>query len=341
MKKSTLIVAFYLVPFFSMYAQLADTARIIVQDGYIEKMDDNIGINVLLNNRYETFFVDAEGADFSIYPNISTNLSVGFDYRFLSASIQFTPDFFPGNGDDDLRGKTKALSMGFSTLFRHWAVTARYAQVKGYYLQNTPDLDPTWQPGDPYVQAPDLRYRGGFVTVGYNFNPKVSLRAVTTFTERQLKSGGSFVLGSSIRYYYIDNKPTSTTQRSSNWDVSVGPGYFYNFIVQEKFFAAIGGAGGAGFVHTTLHTPQNGQEYTTYQFNPALRWEGRAAIGYNGRDFFAGLYANLSGLYFNQQGTTAMNRDLQAYYQFIVGIRLASPKWVKKQMKKLDEKIKL
>jgi hypothetical protein len=328
------------------FAQLADSTRIIVQDGWIEKMDDNIILKVGLNNNYETFVQKTSGFDYSLYPNITTNVSIGLDYRFISASFEFAPKFFPGNGDDDIYGKTDAFSFGLSTIFRHWAVAAKYTHVTGYYLQNTPDFDPLWQKGDPYFMLPETEYKAFTATVGYSFNSKLSMRSLTTFTERQLKSTGSFIPTLNLRYFLTDrnDKPigTSTNQKTGNFDLTAGPSYFYNYVLHEKFFASAGAHIGAGIVHTKLTTETADGNYYSYQNEFALRWDAKAGLGYNGRDFFTGFYVNISDLYYNQDGnTSAPIQDLQAYYQFVIGVRLASPKWLKNQMKKLDEKVKL
>ena len=330
------------------YGQLADSTRIIVQDGYIEKMDNNIAIKVGLNNVYETFSQEDIGAQYKVelYPNITTNLSFALDYRFISASLQFAPAFFPGNGDDDIHGTTKSFSLGLSTIFSHWAISARYAKVKGYYLRNTPSLFPEWQEGDPYFTLPNHETQVVTANIGYSFNHKLSMRSLTTFTERQLKSAGSFIPAVNFEYFRMDpnQKPNGTTissnQSSDNYETVIGPAYFYNYVLKEKFFVSLGLHLGLGWVHTKFITEFVDNTYVNKTNDFAYRWDGKAAIGYNGRDFFTGFYVNVGNTHY-EPNQNQIIQDLQAYYQFVIGVRLESPKWVKRQMKKLDEVVKL
>lgn len=328
--------------------QLADSTRIIVQDGFIEKMDNNIIFKVGLNNKYETFSQRVgDNYEVKLYPNIATNFTVGIDYRFISAGFQITPNFFPGNGDDETYGSTKSLSFGMSTIFNHWAAGFDISNVKGYYLYNTPSLFSDWQVGDPYRTFPKYETFTYSINLGYSFNPRISLRSITTFTERQLKSAGSFMPNIRFKGIKMDTHSEKET-RSSNlrnniYELTIGPSYFYIYVINQNFFAAIGANVGAGIAIWNSSTQQRGGitlESTQTTF--AYRWDGKAGLGYNGRSFFGGIYVSMGDLYFNQQGVNQnMQQDFQAYFQVLFGIRLESPKWLKKQMAKLDEIIEM
>ena len=335
-----------------MLGQMADTNRIIVADGYIERMDNNIAVKVTLNNNYQTFLQEI-GSDYrvNLYPNISTIMSVGIDYRFISASFSFTPKFFPGNNDDDIHGSTKSFSLAFATTFNKWGAGINYSKVKGYYLKNSIDFDPEWQEGDPYLFLPTDETHMINVDLGYNFNPKLSFRSLTSFTERQLKSLGSFIPAAKFEFFQLDPKlrpndvrPNGTivnsAQVSDNYEFVVGPGYYYNFVLKEKFYALVGGYLGAGIVHTYLRTYFVDEVIKTTNTEFALRWEAKVALGYNGRDFFTGVYLNVNDTEYKPEEFDVI-QEFHWYYQFVIGIRFGSPKWLKKQMKKLDEKVKL
>lgn len=310
-------------------------------------MDNNIAIKVGLNNRYETFSQKTTGLDFSLYPNITTKLGVALDYRFISASFELAPKFFPGNGDDETFGKTETFSLGFSTIFTHLAAAVRLTNVTGYYLQNTIDFNPTWVKGDPYLQLPEYETISFIANVGYSFNSKLSVRSLTTFTERQLKSAGSFIPAVNFEFFRMDphRKPGGkvfSNPRTENYELVLGPGYYYTYVYRENFFASIGGHFGVGLVHSKVSVQFVDSLNNTFQSNWAIRWDSKAAVGYNGRSFFTGLYVNMGDLYYQQNNDRgAIVQNLQAYYQFIVGVRLESPKWVKNQMKKLDDVVKL
>jgi hypothetical protein len=65
--------------------------------------------------------------------------------------------------------------------------------VKGFYLYNTGYYDKDWQQGiDPYTQFPELDVVALRGSTGYKFNENYSLKSLSSQTEIQLKSCGSF-----------------------------------------------------------------------------------------------------------------------------------------------------
>jgi len=103
--------------------------------------------------------------------------------KFISFGFQFAPDFIPGNGDEDLKGKTKSFGIGTSLIIKHWFSDLSYSNVKGFYLENSDDYI-LRQNCDPYIQFPDLNYKGFSAELGYYNNQKFSSRSLTSQTER-------------------------------------------------------------------------------------------------------------------------------------------------------------
>jgi len=337
--RSVLIGVYFLLMINPGKAQLADTARLIIEDGWIERMNNNLYAKLSFNNDYETFRVKTETNDIYLSPNVSTVARIDLNYRFLMVGIGFAPGFLPGNGDDDIKGKTKAINFGLGLIFRHWYNNIKYNRVNGYYLVNTSDyMD--WEKGDPYIQIPDLMYSGISYTTGWRLNSRASLKSLTLQTERQLKSAGSFMPVFNFRYYVIDDRTTPSsggaTQKSNNIEWSFGMGYFYTFVLNEKFYTSLGFTPNLGYIHTQLTTRFPSGDATTNQNNLAFRWEGKGGIGYNGRDFFAGFYAMVSGLTNQQENTTAVNHDTRMFYQLFFGLRIKSPKCLNNSFDKLE-----
>ncbi len=192
-------------------------------------MDNYVGLKLSMSNAIETFSVRTATNKIDLYPNTSSIGKISFNYRFLSFSIGFAPGFFPGNGDNQIKGKTKTTSYGTGLNFRHWFQDLSYTRIRGYYLNNTRDYNSEWVGGDPYVQFPDLVYKKFQGVTGYSFNSKFSVKSLTTQTERQLKSAGSFIPLVVYRYYIVDDRtlltPTSTSQRSNNFKFAISAGY--------------------------------------------------------------------------------------------------------------------
>lgn len=329
---------FSLICFIEVNSQTIDTTRVRIEDGWIEIMKNKIVIDISSNNSFERFEVKTSTEKFAIYPNTSTNCRLKFSYKFISFGFQFAPKFLPGNGDNSLRGRTRSFGLGTSLIFRHWFGDLLYSQVKGYYLFNTDDYIQRAK-GDPFIQFPDLHYNGLSFKLGYFNNKKFSFRSLTSQTERQLKSAGSFVPEINLRYFIIDDKSAAaSTQKSNNMESSIGPGYIYTFVVKERFYLSLGLVAGLGYLNTKVTTRQPTGNLITNQDNFIFRWDGKTGIGYNGRKFYSGLYATLSGTKYKQENTTVLNFETRVFYHLFFGIRFATFKYLDRQETKMENK---
>lgn len=311
---------------FVVNAQL-DTTRFTRENGWIEGMNNFVTIKLSLSADIETFSVDSNGEDFDLYPNTSTLAKLHFNYRFLSFNVGFAPSFLPGNGDENLKGKTESLGFAAGLNFPHWFHQLTFSRVKGFYLNNSADF-PVYVPGGPYLQVPDMRVVNFQSITGYSFNPRFSVRSLTTQTERQLRSTGSFIPVASYRYYITDNKTANATssQKSGNFEIGIGAGYHYTFVFNENYYASLGFTPGVGYIFSAVTTSFQGSgDIITRQTDPIVRYNGRAAMGYNGRAFFAGCIVDLEGSSFKQEGTTAINTNTRFYYQIFLGLRVNAP----------------
>ena len=333
-----LIIPLLLICSLDVNAQIKDTIDIKNEDGWIEKMSDKIAIDVSLNNSYKIFEVKTSTNKFILYPNTPNNLRLKFNYRFISFGFQFAPDFIPGNGDENIRGKTKSFELGTSLIFKHWYFDVSYSKIKGFYLENSNEHI-AWAEGDPYIQFPDLYYKGFSIGSGYINNSKFSFRSLTSQTERQLKSAGSFIPALNFRYYIIDNNSSETsTQKTNNIEASVGPGYAHTFVIKEKFYVSLGLLASVGYLNTKLTTRQPTGDIISNQDNFIFRWDGKTGIGYNGRTLYTGIYANISGTKYNQENTSVVNFETRIFYHLFLGIRIKSPSYIERKVTKLENK---
>jgi hypothetical protein len=124
------------------------------QPQWIEGMNNYINLRLSQFTDIEQFQVDQGNQRYVISPNVSSATRLGLSYRFLSFGYNFVAKFLPGNDDDDIRGSTKASGYDLGFNFPKWQQELTYSKIKGYYLENTSDFDPSWQEGDPYIKFP-------------------------------------------------------------------------------------------------------------------------------------------------------------------------------------------
>jgi hypothetical protein len=303
---------------------------VIIQDGYIEKMDNYLILRLSLINDNERFSIDAGPTSTNIYPNGISNLKFSFNYRFLSFGINFIPKFISSNDDDLIKGKTTGMGLNFGLNLTHWVQSISYTRTTGYYLENTSDFDQGWQEGDPYIQFPNLHYRSFQGVTGYNFNQEFSTKALLTGTERQLKSAGTFFPTLLYRYYIVDNRDEITqnnsTQKSNNFEIIVNAGYYYTHVLNGKFYISGGASAGYGLLSSKVFTKTIDDTITSKQNNGVFKWDAQGALGYNGERFFSGFFLTAENRRFKQQNTSVINADWRVYMQVHVGYRLFAPK---------------
>lgn len=308
----------------------------------IETMEQFMTFKATQSSDAEKLGVHTATTDISLSPNAATSTRLGFTYRFIDVGFSFVPRFLPGNQDDDKKGKSTSTGLSTSFVLRHWVQELSYKRTKGFYLENTAAFDPSWTPGKPYVQVPDLVYTQYRGATAYNFNPQFSVGAILFQSERQLESAGSFMPQFLYRYYITDDQsaitPNGYTQRSKNLELLLGAGYHYTLVVARQWYASLGLTPNIGYILSRIETRSRTEIVKGKQDNVMFRFDGRAGIGYNGHRFFAGGYLNWQHARFRQQHTTATTKDDYAIFHVSVGYRLTAPRWMKQSIDNLTRK---
>lgn len=315
------------------------------KDAWIESMDHYLAVKLSLNNNISGFHINNTSV-YDIKANDKNLFKISVNYRWLSFSFSTAPKFLPGNDDNKLKGETKQTAYQFGFNFDHWTQYLSYSRVKGYYLGNTGDFDPGWvQDVDPYIQFPELVYSSISGHTAYRFNKNFSFSALTSQTERQLKSAGTFMPILSYNFYTIDDKTpltgTNSSQKSKNVETLLSLGYFYSFVIHKNFYVSAGGVAGAGVVFSKLFTRLPQEEIITHSTSPVFRFEGNLSFGYNAKRFFTGVQLVDSRVSYTQEKTTNIVVNNRLIYQVFLGYRLGAPKKLKSIMDETEKKVPL
>lgn len=339
-KYSTGFFLFLLLLCIKGFTQQNDTTYVIVEDSYIEKMNEKINLKLAQTNSIETFSVKTNNSVY-LRPNTSTLAKMFLNYRALSLTLTYNPEFIPGNDDDLIRGKTTGAGFGLGFTFDQWFTEASYSKTKGYYLKNTADYIPGWTTGDEYTQFPKLISKIYEGMTGYSFNPNFSLAAITTQTTRQLKSTGSFQPKLMYRYYIVDDQSGgSSSQKSKNFQSLAGVTYWHTFVVNKKFYFSLGLTPAIGFVSSKIYTRMPSGTYIINGSTPVYMLDGRGGIGFNGERFFAGFYTRATSITHKQKNTTAIDNNATSAYQAFIGYRFGAPKFLQNTYDDIFNRIK-
>ncbi|MCG2613548.1 DUF4421 domain-containing protein [Terrimonas sp. NA20] len=326
--------------FFTMthtHAQDTDSTKPITDSGYVEKFNNWINLKVALVNTSESYIAQGDNFKQVLKANPSQIFRTYLNYRFIAFYVDYIPRFLPGNNDEAEKGRSKGLGFGTGLIFHNWFTDLGFSHTKGYYLENMKDLNPAWQPGEPYFQVPDFHITSYDAAVGYNTNPRLSLVATSSQTSRQLKSAGAFIPRATFRYFITDNRTPGpgTTQKTNHFRAMLGAGYQHTFVISRSVYAMGAFTPYFGYIVSstkTRNSPQLG-DFTNY--GPAYQWDAKLGLGYNGHRFFGGAYLTAGSAKFSQGLTSATQQDAAIFFQLFAGLRFKAPKFLDKALDKL------
>lgn len=281
------------------------------------------------------------GPDFRLTPNNNYNLFLSLDYQFIGLSIGFAPTFFNGNNDDDLKGESSFTDFRFRATIGQWVQGFQYAQIKGYYVENTGDYLPGWVEGqDPYLQLNDLTNSSFGMSTSYVFNPNFSLRNVLYQTEWQQKSAGSLI--PTLFYSYNTFSVSVNDFKSEEYTIPIrlSLAYYYTWVIEKNWFIAPNIAPSLGLRFSRDKTTSNGTSFTENNTYFTRNLEGGIQLGYASRRVIFGAGFVFDVNWYNEDINTRI-RNNKIYGLVYLGYRIRAPKFLTKTYSKLEKKFGL
>jgi len=310
-------VLFFLV-FYTVCCQAQTTDSLPAQKSQerIEKYDDHIKLRLGLSNSFNSFRIKDRTShlDFTLSPNQQLRSTLTLIYKFIEIDLGYTPEFLRFNKDDAINGHTKFFNFGTRLYFGRWMQELQYAKTKGFYIDRK-DVGLEENILFPHFQVQKI---GG--STSYVFNRNFSFRAIFLQSEWQQKSAGSFV--PSISYYFTQIKNNSPS-KDQIFDIAIGPGYYYNWVIHDRFLLSAGAYSGLGFNSTkTVYNDGSPQEISE---GLSFQAQFRLTAGYNSEHFFAGAATSLNSFSYSSE-TQIHVEDQQQFLEFYIGYRFKAPK---------------
>tara|TARA_Y100001958_G_C21234223_1_gene560348 strand:+ start:119 stop:1078 length:960 start_codon:yes stop_codon:yes gene_type:complete len=205
----------------------------------------------------------------------------------------------PNNEGDQLkRGETTYSDWRFTFPFEQFRIDAYWVQYKGFYIENSADVDPSWDSTGPYVHDSNLQNRSAGIRFTWVHDPKsFSLVSAIDQTDLQKSSGGSWLYGMSVveDFYTSESEiiPSAVQSRYGE-DATLKSGKFQSLIVHGGYGYTL-----VPFDHWSITLaaqlglgPQNvaivGTGFNETQSRTARLVDAFANVGYNGPTFFSG-----------------------------------------------------
>lgn len=311
-------------------AQNSDSVKII-------SYDDKIMLKSNLDTQTEEFLIANQNDIYRLALNNKTKLSLSVDYKIISASISFTPNFLPGNNDDETKGKSSFTDLKLRFFPGKFIQAFHYKRLKGFYLKNTNEIIPNWQQeNDSYFQFPDLKSTTFGGSTSFVFNPEFSLKSLLFQREWQKFSAGSFVPSLNYDLTFLTNDFETFTGKERELDFNLDLAYYYNWVIAEKFTVAPYAYTGVGIRFTKYRqqgesiNSEDKDKYFTYEYGTGIH------LRFNSQKFLFGGRLNFAS--FNYKPDENRFTDNSMYGMIFVGYRFNPPKKVEKIYEKLEEK---
>lgn len=306
--------------------------------------EDQVMVRVNFDTNIEDFVVNnkeqgiATKTKISINNKINTSLSL--DYRFISASISYAPNFIPGNNDNELKGKSSYTDFKIRFFPKSFIQTLYYKNMKGFYIKNMKDLVPDWQEKEGYIVFPDLRVQSFGGITAYSFNKDFSLKSIYYQREWQKVSNGSLVPSLEYDLTYFKDKIDDLKSKETQYNLGINLGYYYNWVVTDKVnispfaFAGIGGKWSSyrEDLEDGTTSPKENNKYFTKKIGGGIH------IGYNSERFLFGGKLNYTSYNYKQDETSNVKNN-NVYGLLYIGYRFAPPKVIKENYDKLQKKV--
>jgi hypothetical protein len=304
------------------YSQERDDS---LQNEYIQAYPDYFFVWPVLKQKSLNFNVANRSEDGSIEFKPNNSYTIGMGTYVFDLALEFTFAIPINEKNKAIYGDSRARDLQINALSKNWGGDLYYQKYTGFYSD-----DGSFYPDDkPYPQRSDITSRNFGLTGLYIFNhEKFSVRSAFNFSERQLKSGGSWLITGTVNSFKLnaDSAVVASDYRNSlgkgsdfeelrYTTFSVAPGYAYNFIYKKFFLSA---ALMLGPAHNWTHFKAEDQpEQNDIRIN--LFSSTRLGLGYSNDRFFTGINFVMQSRVVRFEEVQVRNST--STFRFLVGYR--------------------
>lgn len=268
-----------------------------VRSKYVQRFPDKFFVWPVIKQR-SLFFDISQRSDNSKVLNYRPNNSFGIGLGFYLFEIAFeVTTAIPLNEKNRATyGDSDVSDLQANLLAKNFAATIFRQDYTGFYVADPNRLIAT---DEEFAKRPDIEMINTGINGIYIFNhEKFSLRSAYNYSERQLKSGGSFVITGTLNNVRLKADSTILGSRYRNFfpsggsfnqmgytTVGLAPGYTFSLVYRSFFLNTTLAVGPAH--HWIKYKPIGEREQFDISVNTYA--DVRIALGYNSQRFFAGM----------------------------------------------------
>jgi hypothetical protein len=311
----TLLLSWFLVFSVNSSGQAVDSIRSI----YIESYPDKFFVWPVLKRRSLSFEVGPRGNTnqaIRYKPNNSYSAGIGLYLFEVAAEISFAIPI--SEGSQVTYGNTDVRELRANVAGNAGGADVFLQRYKGFYYESGRSR---------FVKRPDLELSSAGLNGIFVFSKnQFSLRSAYNFSERQKKSGGSFILTGNLSTFHVRADSAIRLSKSAGpagfqnlrtTTLSLAGGYTYSFVYHAFF---LNGTFSIGPAHHWVQY-NRASDKTRYDITINTYHDLRLAIGYNSDRFFGGIawLAQSRNIRFDEVAfsDTLANLRLMAGYRFL------------------------
>ena len=269
-----------------------------------EKLSFRLG---LVNSANRFILRSEDGASVRYRPVNKNILKIAVQFQGLDIGFGIAPAFI---NPERKQENARLRNINFRLFLGRWMQTFDYYDQRGHFGE--------YDGVEIYLPGLETRKIGG--TTAFVFNRKFSFRALVSQSEWQRQSAGSFVprlVAYHTRYKLAFGEIDS---KSYSFDIGLGPGYHYNWVLSPRWMVSAGNTTGMG-----VNFLNDDGEQTT-----SLMWETifRGGVIYNSDRFFGGIDLNYAFLEHGRVREVRVDDRIYSVRAYF-GYRIKAPKkWV-------------
>lgn len=303
-----------------------------------------IGLPVSSKNLRVIFTDKASGNTLQYYPSAVYSPGVFINTSLFGFSI--TPSFLGIHPGSSKTGRSDFNDYQFHIYAKRFVYDISLQIYSGFYLNNTRSYK-AYDHLDGYYKRSDLGAISGNFNIYYVFNnKKFSFRAPFSFTQSQIKSAGSFLIGTYLSNFgftalssVISNelkesfKAFPSMKSGNSFSTGISLGYAYTF-VHKRFYVSSALVPGLGVNHIDLERG----DLTTFSGGQdvSAKLKFTFGIGYTSPKWFFGCMF-MSDNYYSASKTTPIQINYQVNrLRYFIGRRLNARKLEKRMLRRFD-----
>jgi hypothetical protein len=311
---------------------------------YIKSYSNKFILTIPVSARLMHFDLISPGSSnrLQFTPNYRYDIGLGISSRWFTFITNTGIVFF--NNRNNARGVTRYNDYQLNLYGKRTTSDISYQNYRGFYIGNSKDF--YHENKNQFKVRSDVKAALFATSTYYIFNnKKFSYRNSFAFTESQLKSAGSGLLGAYYSLFGVRADSSLVTKdikqyfdtlsniiEGSTQTFGLSAGYIHTFVI-NKIYITPSVAPGIGFEQTTYENDK--KESYRSPFNPAAKVNLRLGLGYDTGRFFIGALG-VYDYFYNFNGTHQTFNYSTGKALAYIGYRFKYLKTEKKILRKLQ-----